>query len=447
MNSNLIVDRACNLDTDLTLLLKHFDNNKIMYVFSESTYGNTSGQNEHDLFVSGKDFKKMPDFAREFGTQNNLIPIQKLLCKNTLCLYFMSNDHKEGLNYLKIKFIHDYKIEGRFYISSEELLSNRVYMPEDKSWKLAGSYLFICCLLKNITSKYIGKDDFRKLWHYRKQAGLDIIQKLQKFLEKDSIELIFKSLDEKNIDYLNAMLNRLNKDLLNKTPKRINHIITDKINLLNAAFKPAGLVVGILGRDGSGKSTLADEIISSLGPYFNGTNTFKKFPSLLYKGEIFKKKEAYDFTKPHYHKQRDRFTSFLKLNLILIEFMFGYWLKVFPLKAKSHLVLYDRYFADLLADPHRYRIKGNQFIIKAFHYILPKPDMWIILDIPTNILLERKQELTYETSEKLRYKYLNLQQLLPNCFVLNNEEAINKTVNKASTFILKYMHQKVAVQK
>jgi thymidylate kinase len=123
--------------------------------------------------------------------------------------------------------------------------------------------------------------------------------------------------------------------------------------------------------------------------------------------------------------------------------LFGYWLQVFPIKAKSHLVLYDRYFIDVLADPRRYRIKENRLLIKAFHYILPKPDLWIILDLPSNVLLQRKKELSYEMAEKLRYEYLNLHGFLPNSIVINNEEEIKNTVNKAFIFILNYMHQKV----
>jgi len=216
-----------------------------------------------------------------------------------------------------------------------------------------------------------------------------------------------------------------------------------KYRNIQSIINPSGLVVGILGRDGSGKSTFIEQIVPSLEPYFNGIDKFKKFPSLFYKEAIFKKKGPYDNSKPHHYGQRGRFASFLKLNLIFVEFMLGYWLKVFPIKAKSHLILYDRYFIDVLADPLRYRIKGNRLFIKAFHHILPKPDLWIILDLPSDVLVQRKQELTYEMAEKLRYPYLNLQKLLQNTIVINNEQELYKTVNEASTFILNYMHKKI----
>jgi thymidylate kinase len=96
----------------------------------------------------------------------------------------------------------------------------------------------------------------------------------------------------------------------------------------------------------------------------------------------------------------------------------------------------------VLADPLRYRIRGNSFFIKAFHYILPKPDLWIILDLPSDVLVQRKQELTYEMAEKLRYPYLNLQKFLQNTIVINNEQELFKSVNEASKFILNYMNKR-----
>jgi len=204
----------------------------------------------------------------------------------------------------------------------------------------------------------------------------------------------------------------------------------------------SGLVVGILGRDGCGKSTFIEQLAPVLEPYFKGIDKFKKFPSVFYKEAIFKKKEPHDNSKPHFYAERGRLASFLKLNLVFAEFMLGYWLKVFPSKAKSRLILYDRYFIDVLADPRRYRIKGNRFWIKAMHYMLPKPDLWIILDLPSDVLVKRKQDLTYEMAERLRYPYLDLQKILRNAIVIDNEQELHKSVEVASKFILSHMHEK-----
>ena len=442
---NIESETAFNTNTILTLLLKYLDNNQIIYALLESTDYNTDWEKDIKLLVSGKIFKKISGHIYEFCEQNDLIPVQKLRYETTACFFVLSyfNNQQDRFVHIKVDVCCEYKIDGCFYLSSKELLHNRSYVIEKNYWRLNDTYSFLYYLIKSIDKKNFSQTQFSQLSKYWVAVNAGIVQKLKRFFSEDSITIISKCFNGKDLNYLNSNLEDLNKDLQAKVPKLIRDIISDKLRLLSGALKPSGLVVGILGRDGSGKSTFVNEMVDSLAPYFREINTFKKFPALFYKGEIFKKKEAYDFSKPHYHKERGRIASFIKLNIILIEFLFGYWLKIFPVKAKSHLVLYDRYFIDVLADPRRYRIKENKFFIKAFHYILPKPDIWIILDLPSDVLLQRKKELTYEMAEKLRYEYLNLHSFLPNSIVINNEEEIKNTVNKASTFILNYMHQRL----
>jgi thymidylate kinase len=341
-------------------------------------------------------------------------------------------------------FYSNYKRDGRFYFSSKELLDNRFYKYEKNYWQLNYTYSFIYYLIKKIDKKIIHSEQFIELVTYWTNAKASIAQNLGKFFNKKSIAIICKSFDEKDFNYLNTNFYYINKDLHRNVPKSATDIVSRKLRLLKEALKPSGLVVGILGRDGCGKSTFVSEISAVLGSNFREINSFKKFPAFFYKKEIFKKKEVFEVSKPHHYKKRSRLSSFIKLNFLLAEFIFGYWFKIYPLKVKSHLILFDRYFIDILADPLRYRIKASRFSIKVFHYLMPKPDLWIIIDLPSDVLLKRKQELSYGMAEKLRYEYLNLHKFLPNSIVINNNEEINKTVLKASTFILNYMHQKIA---
>jgi len=356
--------------------------------------------------------------------------------------YFDKNNDK--FSYVKVDFCSDYKSNGRLYFSSEELLDNRFYKYEKNYWQLNYTYSFIYHLIKKIDKKIINDGEFIELVKCWTNAKASIEQNLGKFFNKESIAIISKSFNEKDFNYLSIKMSYINKDLHRNIPKNATDIISRKLRLLKEALKPSGLVVGILGRDGCGKSTFVSVITDTLGSNFKGINVFKKFPAFLYKREIFKKKEVFETQRPHFYRKRGKISSFIKLNFFLTEFIFGYWFKIYPLKVKSHLVVFDRYFIDILADPLRYRIKANKFFIKAFHNFIPQPDLWIILDLPSDVLIKRKQELTYEMAEQLRYEYLNLHKFLPNSIVINNNEEINKTVAKASAFILNYMHEKNA---
>lgn len=209
-------------------------------------------------------------------------------------------------------------------------------------------------------------------------------------------------------------------------------------------IKPKGLVIGVLGRDGAGKSTFVREFGKAMQAYFPKVEKYHTFAGFVYRRGMFPKKNSnWNLSTPHNEKLRNSFTSFLKINLFFMEAVLGYWFKVFPLKKKSGLIIFDRSFIDVLADPVRYRINLNRRYVRALHYLIPKPDIWIILDLPSDTLIKRKKDLTYEMAEHLRYEYLQLQKFLSNSIVINNENELNDTIVQASNFVLDYLKKKM----
>lgn len=380
----------------------------------------------------------------DFCKRYEYIPVQKIWQKNDSWHYVLSNysDLAGSLGYYRVIFRSGYKALGRYYFSSEELLKNKSYICGGNYWKLTYAHSFSTLLICCIEYKDFGSEKFANLlesWHCSKST---IKSLLGRFFRKEQVEFISSCFDERDYSRLYAGLDSLKKELRPSFFAQIIDNLQSRINDFKAFVRPPGLVIGLLGRDGSGKSTFINEIASVFECCFTNTTAFKKHPRLFYKAPILNKNIGYHFSKPHLYKERGRVASFLKLNLLLLDFLFGYWLKVFPLKRKAYLVFYDRYFIDVLADPLRYRIKGNKYYIKAIHHLLPKPDLWIILDLPSEVLLKRKQELTFEMSEKLRGEYLKLQFELPNCIVLDNSAELKKTVSNALSFIISFMQQK-----
>jgi len=451
----LIEDDEINKERIFKLLLEFFEKNRIIYALLGplDQHLNSKEDGDIDFVISRKNFKCISQQIEKFCNENNLILVQMRKHERTACIFTLSyyNTQLKKIEYFKIDFCTEYSKRGRYYISCPELLENRFYNQEANYWELNDTYSFVYYLIKKIDKKRITQKQFLQLIVYWTIAKPAIIEKLKKFFNEECVNTLIKSFDEKNINYFTAKLEYLQDDLYKKISRRSTDIISAKLRMLKAAFKPSGIVVCVLGRDGSGKSTFVNEMINAMKPYFSKTEKFHTFSGLIYRRGIFqrnrreisKRKNSFTHSDPHNQKIRNLYTSFLKLNLFFTESLFGYWFKIFPRKVKSHFIVFDRCFIDVLADPIRYRIKTNKNYIKTLHYILPKPDIWIILDLPTDVLFTRKQELDYETAEKLRHAYLNLDRFLSNCIVINNEGEIKETVKKASTFILNYMHEKV----
>ncbi len=67
---------------------------------------------------------------------------------------------------------------------------------------------------------------------------------------------------------------------------------------------------------------------------------------------------------------------------------------MFHLRAKREIVLSDRFYMDLLADPRRYRYGASLGLAKFVFRFLPRPDRVIILHTDAETILARKEEVS-----------------------------------------------------
>jgi thymidylate kinase len=89
------------------------------------------------------------------------------------------------------------------------------------------------------------------------------------------------------------------------------------------------------------------------------------------------------------------------------DYWLGYWLIVRPLLVRSGLVIFDRYFNDLLVDPKRYRYGGPLWMARLLTPLTPTPDLLFVLDSPAEVILGRKQEVAPAEVQRQRRTYLN----------------------------------------
>jgi thymidylate kinase len=69
------------------------------------------------------------------------------------------------------------------------------------------------------------------------------------------------------------------------------------------------------------------------------------------------------------------------------------------------MVLSDRFYLDLLADPRRYRYGASLQIARFVFRFLPKPDRVIVLHTEADTILARKEEVSREELERQLDRY------------------------------------------
>lgn len=197
-----------------------------------------------------------------------------------------------------------------------------------------------------------------------------------------------------------------------------------------------GLWIAMLGCDGAGKSSLAAALDERLRGAFRRVRVLHFRPGLG-------RGEGGPVTDPHGRPPRSLPVSLAKLLFYLADYLLGYGLRVRPALVRSTLVLFDRYYHDVLADPRRYRYGGPMWLARLVGRAIPRPDLFIVLDLPAELAHARKPEVPLEEARRLRERYLALARDLPNARVVDASRPLEAVVAEVEEIILDFLARRV----
>ncbi len=216
----------------------------------------------------------------------------------------------------------------------------------------------------------------------------------------------------------------------------VSYFIGDSIRLVRRWLKPAGIFVIIMGPDGVGKSTLIMQLIGKLGPAFRRCRVFHYRPQLIKP----RAETGLDTTDPHGDAVRGTLGSVARLGGLFADFWVGYLFVTRPLLARSGLVIFDRYFHDIIIDRKRYRYGGPRWVPQVLARAVPPTDsLFLVLDAEVDVILSRKHEVAAEELNRLRSSYISMTSLTSHVALIKTSEGIQKTLATASRAIVSYM--------
>ena len=189
-------------------------------------------------------------------------------------------------------------------------------------------------------------------------------------------------------------------------------------------------MIVFLGTDGCGKSS----VIEQLSQYFDNTWRFHLRPGVVPR---LKSGQGMVAT-PHALPAHRYFISLIKIIFLSLDYIIGYSMKIKPLFNQSAYVFFDRYFHDILVDPKRYRYGGPLWALRFAIKIIPKPDLFILLDAPVDVLRSRAQEVSYAETNNQREAYLELFGNLPSGIVVDAAMPIAEVVDRVRDIIFRH---------
>lgn len=210
-----------------------------------------------------------------------------------------------------------------------------------------------------------------------------------------------------------------------------------------------GFSVGFTGPDGSGKTTVIDLLLERLAPVFRTAHKYYHFRPALFGnlGEVahsagLKKEVDRDYSKPHRGGKTGTLSSLARLLYYSLDYIVGYYVKVKTVTRITRIVIFDRYYTDIICDSRRSRIYLNYKFLYGFGKLfIPSLDYNILLTASTDTILARKKELDEEGIRMINEKIDYLADKKGYKKILN-EQTPEVAVAEILSYIFKNQHKK-----
>jgi thymidylate kinase len=218
----------------------------------------------------------------------------------------------------------------------------------------------------------------------------------------------------------------------------MEYLASELFRIIRRFAQPTGLVLAVLGSDGTGKSTVIAELVKTFGIAFRNRHRVNHWrPNVLAR-----KKLGDPVPNPHGTPPRGAAASIVHLLVFFADYWAGYLFSTRCLTAKSNLVVFDRYFQDILVDPLRYRYGGPKWFSKLLSRFVPKPNLVIILEADPDIISARKPEVSTDETRRQSAEYRELSFGHVTRVFVRTDTNPQSSFRAASVAVVRFMRQR-----
>jgi len=433
-----------NLEQFLTILLSNLSDQKIPYCILRNYKGLPQ-------YNPGNDIDFLIRFCDKESVIKTLQGIGNILLTGYAERPYVVSTFVYGVEWgenkfsIQVDFFLSLSWKGLPYLYTEDVLltarsaansSHLIIIPKPSHEAIISFY----------SSYLVGGWIKQKYWELTRDVFLnnknEVISSLTPLMNKRIVNILIDSVIEKDTTKIISLLRKLRKSLfinsLSKSPIfTINAIISHYYFEILFRFTPINIISAcILGPDGAGKSEITKLLEKRL------QNTVKQVAVRHLKPQLFKNtKSNGPVTDPHGKIARSAIISIAKI----IFWFFELWVDRFFHGYKNlTLQIWDRYYHDILVDSKRYRYGGPVWVARLIGKLVPKPDLWILLDAPPEVLQARKKEVPYKETARQRDAYLRLISEMPSYAIVDASKPVDNVIVETERTILNFMAKRTA---
>ena len=236
----------------------------------------------------------------------------------------------------------------------------------------------------------------------------------------------------------------LRREVMRRQPgNQLLYSLRNGRRLLRRWREPAGLFLAILGPDGAGKSTTITKLGDALQPIFPERRAFHWRPFLITR----EPKLTKPVNQPHCEPVRGPLASLPYLITFFLDFTLGYWFLARPELERNRLVIFDRYFHDILIDPLRYRYGGPNWLVRTLCWLVPpRSPLFLVLDASADVIFLRKKDLTLPELQNQRKDYQQFAAEFRNSKLIDSSVSAEQTTADALRGVLNHLAARFATR-
>lgn len=357
-----------------------------------------------DLIIEQKDFNKiMPTFIRIIKQfEYKIIISDKRQFMHFIAIGKIENN---SIDIISFDFIFHLHVKGIKLFETNKILKEREFNGKiyhvRKDIEFLSKYIYNKVFNAQFPSKY-NKLKNEAISKYSNEINETITSLFGPNIV--SIEDV-----EQNKSYILQkyfIQNCKKKNLLGYYSDNICYYITQ----LHRLIKPNGISIAFTGPDGVGKTTVINKIIDYITPV-TSTTLFHHRPSLF--GNLsnvahqagLKKEVDDDYTNPHRGKRNNIISSLVRLLYYSLDYILGFQAKVRKSLSCGEVVIFDRYYSDIIVDAKRSSIfLSHKFLYWFGNLFIPSLNYNILLTARSETILARKRELDKEGIRSINKK-------------------------------------------